>query len=300
METAIQLAAGPGPGDAEFKAGKTNIHESKLLVDADLPFGYPVEPDETVTPPGPEAPPPAPPRMLLQPILDLRLGYCTSERPASEEIRDAPPGVRVRVDTAIAGLGLGVRIELFKWLHLEPRFTLVYGHSTGDSEGGDPVQRQRFDQAYDRTLVGWRSETFTLIPAVALRIDHTLGDVGVHWSFTQNYLRTLPFSTTSSLQDQERSSFTMRAAVWLDVPIPGLVIGGRQVYLMPSVGYSRMEGDLGRLPETGRNFFDTTLGIAPDLTGLLPLVGRLGLSVTYVRGENFEGKGWDVVWIVAF
>ena len=58
--------------------------------------------------------------------------------------------------------------------------------------------------------------------------------------------------------------------------------------------------DLGRLPETGRNFFDTTLGIAPDLTGLLPLVGRLGFSVTYVRGKNFEGKGWDVVWIVAF
>lgn len=271
-------------------------------MDADLPFGYPLEPDPAaeLAPPGAEPPPPSPPRNLLQPILDLRIGYCTSERPASEEIPDAPPGVRVRVDTVILGVGFGVRIELLKWLHLEPRFTLVYGHSEGDSEGGDPVQRARFDQAYDEALVGWRSETITLIPALALRIDYTVGDVGVHWSVVGNHLRTLPFSTTSDLQDQERSSFTMRASVWLDVPVPGFVVGGRQIYLMPSVGYSRMEGDLGRLPETGRNFFDTTLGIAPDLTGLLPLVGRLGLSVTYVRGENFEGIGWDVVWIVAF
>ncbi len=238
--------------------------------------------------------------MLLQPILDLRIGISETTRRASDTIRDAPQGVRVRVDTRTFAAGLGVRIELLRWLHLEPRFTLVYGHSQGHAEGGDPFERVRFSRAYHRSLVDWRAETFTLLPAVALRIDHAVMDVGVHWSIVQTYLRTLPFSTTTDLQDQERSSWALRASVWLDVPIPGLRIGGRQLYLMPSVGFSHLEGDLGRLPETGQDFFDTTLGLAPDLTGLLPLVGRLGVSVTYVRGHNFEGAGWDIVWIVAF
>jgi hypothetical protein len=300
VETSILLSSGPGPGDATFKAGETEVRMTKLLVDADLPFGLEVEALEPVAPPpvDEDAPGPAPPRMFLQPLLDLRGGLCSTERPAAETIPDGPPGVRIRVDTQTLAGGVGVRVQLLPWLYLEPRLTFVYGHTTCVAEGGNPLDRAQFVVRHDETLVNWRAETLTALPILALRLAVPVGPVTVHGALTGTLMRTFTLSASSDLQRRERSSATFRASLALDVPIPGFAPWGRQVYLMPAVGFTRLEGDLGTLPETGNDFFDVTLGIAPDLRGVLPLVGRLGFSVTYVRGENLEGFGWDVVWIV--
>lgn len=301
VETSILLASGPGPGDATFHTGESEIHMSKLLIDADLPFGVevPVETgleDELPPPlPGVEL---VPTRFFVQPLLDLRGGVCSTDRDAIDAVPDAPPEVRIQTDTTSLAAGVGLRIELLPWLHVEPRLTFVYGHTRCRAEGGAPLDRANFVLRYHRTLVNWRAETLTFLPILAVEADVPLGPIVLRGAVTGTILRMFTLSATSSLQRRERSSSTLRASVMLDIPLPGARPWGRQVYAMPGIGYTRLAGDLGRLPETGNDFFDVTLGVAADLRGTLPLVGRLGFSVTYVRGYNLEGFGWDVVWIV--
>lgn len=301
VETSILLASGPGPGDAKFRTGESEIHMSKFLVDADLPFGVEV-PVETGLEDDVPRPLPnvelVPTRFFVQPLIDLRVGVCSTERDAKDVVGDGPPFVRIQTDTTSAAGGVGLRIELLPWLHVEPRLTAVYGWTRCFAEGGVPLDRANFVLRYDRSLVNWRAETLTLLPILAVEADVPLGPIVLRGAITGTLLRTFTLSATSPLQRRERSSSTLRASVMLDIPIPGLRPGGRQVFLMPGFGYTRLAGDLGKLPETGNDFFDVTLGVAPDLRGVLPLVGRLGVSVTYVRGFNLEGFGWDIVWIV--
>jgi hypothetical protein len=57
-------------------------------------------------------------------------------------------------------------------------------------------------------------------------------------------------------------------------------------------------GDLGRIRGAGRDYVDVALGLAPDLRGALPTVGRLGVIFSYLRGQNLEGWAVDVVRVI--
>lgn len=288
--TLVTLSAGPGLSGEFYRIDGVDLDLQKLELVLPLPggLGRPLD----LSAGAPARPPwvvdPAPVPFLLQPIVAVRAGYLTVEEPFRGELGARLPGGRLLLESASAGLGLGVRVQPWTWIRLEPRVDVVASRTTALPGGPPQVRAVLRTQADD--LVHWRAETITTLVQLTASSGLDLGPARLSPRLTLGWVDVRTYSTSSPLQEGQGSSSLASVGLDVDVPLGGVQLAGAPLRARVGAAVTVYGGDAGRGFD-GRPIVELPAALYLDTRRLLPL-SRLGINGEYTRGEDIEG--WAV------
>ncbi len=197
--------------------------------------------------------------------------------------------MRLEFRTLCAGGGVGLRIQPWSWLRLEPRVDLVESRSTSRTAG--PPSAQAVLLAADQDAFRWRAEALTVVAQLSVSSRIPVGPLRLTPRGAAAYYRVRTFSTSSSRLADWGGSATLALGLDVDAPLLGLKLGACPVRVVVGATCTHYEGDAGGGFDY-RQIYELPASLYCETTGRLPYLTRLGVNGEYARGVGIEG--WTI------
>ena len=217
------------------------------------------------------------------PVLQGNLGRLA----ASDDFKSGYlEGNKSTYDTYAVQLGGGARFYFNQHLSLAPLFSALYGHTENEFQAGNAIG-EAVKAAASGTLVDWKVDTWSIVPALDLKCDWTWGRTAFEFRSRFDYFHTESFKTSSPLIGIEGSSQTWENKFDADVPL-GLRLLGGELHTGGFVSRTELFGDAVQGLSVN-NFYTLNGRFVWAPLGKFLKLRWFGLGASFFLGEHFQG-----------
>ena len=200
----------------------------------------------------------------------------------------------LKVSTTSYRVGVGFRLDFCRYFAALPTFSVSYNHVRGDADGNG-LDSALLRLVSNRRLVNWRSECFTFIPELELRVTVPYAPWNFELRITGelSYLETRTFTASTSIHEFSSRSLIGALTTEFDWNTTYEVFGieGLELHVIPAIRYVHILGDADTA--LGSNeMVGAELSLETDCTDYVPFSSRLGVRGTYLWGVDLEA--WSV------
>lgn len=200
----------------------------------------------------------------------------------------------LKVSTTSYRVGLGLRLDLCRYFAALPTFSLAYNHVRGDADGNG-LDSALLRLVSNRRLVNWRSETFTFIPELELRVmvPYEPWNFELRITGELSYLETRTFNASTPIHEFSSRSLIGALTTEFDWNTKYELFGvdGLELHVIPAIRYVHILGDADTALGTNE-MVGAELSLEADTTDHVPFSSRLGVRGTYLWGVDLEA--WSV------
>jgi hypothetical protein len=195
-------------------------------------------------------------------------------------------GNRTSYDTHAVQAGGGARFYFTERLSFAPTISGIYGHTENNFDPRNPAG-ELVKMVATGTLVDWKVDTWSVVPALDLRYDWTWGRTTFEFRSRFNFFHTESFQSTSPVVGVNGDSQTWENKLDADVPLGWKLLGGE---LHTGGFFSRTELFGGAAEGLNASSFYTFNGrFVFDPNGKLWKLRWFGLGASYFWGNQFQG-----------
>lgn len=222
-------------------------------------------------------------QLAWAPILEGNFGYVTT---TNYFISTPLAGNTSEYETFGAEVGGGVRLFLNDHASIGPRIALIYGR-TSNTFWAATAPGAAVLQAFGGGLVNWTLNSFTVVPAVDLQVDWTLGPVVFQFVSDYRPFLTRSFGETSPLISLNGFSQAWTNSIDVDIPL-GVSIWNHELHTGGFFNRASLFGDLSRALRAGA-INTGNVRLVADVGGWVPRMKWIGVGGSYYWGTSFDG-----------
>jgi hypothetical protein len=217
------------------------------------------------------------------PVLQGNLGQFTAE---NDFTTGYLAGNRSKYDTKAVQGGAGASFYITDHLSLVPTFSGLYAHTENEFEPQNAVGEMVKDVA-SGTLVDWQVDTWSVVPAVALKYKWYLGRTEFEFRSRYEFFHTESFQSSSAAVGVTGDSHTWENKLDADVPLGLRWLGGE----FHSGGFFSRTDLFGDAAEglNLSNFYTANARFVFDPNGKLWILRWFGFGASYFWGDHFQG-----------